>query len=104
MAAIGRFSKGEEVFYAKVVDGELFRLHGDVFGAPSFDRNFNTSNRFKSRLMKTNIQSTTACEQTQNFDCLLTRHDERSVRRKFISVNPRSSPVKMSDRCLIWLF
>ena len=38
MAAIGRFSKGEEIFHAKVVDGELFRLHGDVFGAPSFDR------------------------------------------------------------------
>jgi len=38
MAAIGRFSKGEEIFHAKVVDGELFRLRGDVFGAPSFDR------------------------------------------------------------------
>lgn len=38
MAAIGRFQKGEEVFYAKVVDGELFRLQGDVFGSPSFDR------------------------------------------------------------------
>jgi len=38
MAAIGRFSKGEEIFYAKVVDGELFRLRGDVFGAPSYDR------------------------------------------------------------------
>jgi len=38
MAAIGRFSKGEEIFYAKVVDGELFRLRGDVFSAPSFDR------------------------------------------------------------------
>ncbi|MEI6196301.1 MAG: fumarylacetoacetate hydrolase family protein [Verrucomicrobiota bacterium] len=38
MAAIGRFQKGEEIFYAKVVDGELFRLHGDVFGSPSFDR------------------------------------------------------------------
>ena len=38
MAAIGRFQKDGEVFYAKVVDGELFRLHGDVFGAPSFDR------------------------------------------------------------------
>ena len=38
MAAIGRFQKGDEVFYAKMVDGELFRLHGDVFGAPSFDR------------------------------------------------------------------
>lgn len=38
MAAIGRFSKGEDIFYAKVVDGEVFRLHGDVFGSPSFDR------------------------------------------------------------------
>ncbi len=38
MAAIGRFQKGDEIFYAKVVDGELFRLRGDVFGSPSFDR------------------------------------------------------------------
>ncbi len=38
MAAIGRFQKGDEVFYAKVVDGEIFRLRGDVFGSPSFDR------------------------------------------------------------------
>jgi 2-keto-4-pentenoate hydratase/2-oxohepta-3-ene-1,7-dioic acid hydratase in catechol pathway len=38
MAAIGRFRKGEEIFYAKVMDGELFRLRGDVFGSPSFDR------------------------------------------------------------------
>src|SRR5215475_3729591 len=38
MAAIGRFQKGDEVFYAKVVDGEIFRLQGDVFGSPSFDR------------------------------------------------------------------
>jgi 2-keto-4-pentenoate hydratase/2-oxohepta-3-ene-1,7-dioic acid hydratase in catechol pathway len=38
MAAIGRFQKGDEVFYAKVVDGELFRLQGDVFGSPSYDR------------------------------------------------------------------
>jgi 2-keto-4-pentenoate hydratase/2-oxohepta-3-ene-1,7-dioic acid hydratase in catechol pathway len=38
MAAIGRFQKGEEIFHAKIVDGELFRLHGDLFGAPSFDR------------------------------------------------------------------
>src|SRR5271167_2321264 len=37
MAAIGRFQKGDDIFHAKVVDGELFRLHGDVFGAPSFD-------------------------------------------------------------------
>src|SRR5437899_385271 len=38
MAAIGRFQKGDEIFYAKVVDGEIFRLHGDVFGSPSFDK------------------------------------------------------------------
>jgi 2-keto-4-pentenoate hydratase/2-oxohepta-3-ene-1,7-dioic acid hydratase in catechol pathway len=38
MAVIGRFQKGKEIFYARVVDGELFRLRGDVFGSPSFDR------------------------------------------------------------------
>jgi len=38
MAAIGRFQKGGDIFHAKVVEGELFRLRGDVFGAPSFDR------------------------------------------------------------------
>lgn len=38
MAAIGRFQKGDEVFYAKVVDGEIFRLRGDVFGSPSYER------------------------------------------------------------------
>jgi len=38
MAAIGRFQKGDEIFYARVVDGELFRLRADVFGSPSFDR------------------------------------------------------------------
>jgi 2-keto-4-pentenoate hydratase/2-oxohepta-3-ene-1,7-dioic acid hydratase in catechol pathway len=38
MAAIGRFQKGDEIFHAKVVDGEIFRLRGDVFGSPSFDR------------------------------------------------------------------
>jgi 2-keto-4-pentenoate hydratase/2-oxohepta-3-ene-1,7-dioic acid hydratase in catechol pathway len=38
MAAIGRFQKGTDIFYAKVVDGELFRLQGDVFGSPSFDK------------------------------------------------------------------
>jgi len=38
MAAIGRFQKGDEIFFAKAVDGELFRLHGDVFGSPSFDK------------------------------------------------------------------
>lgn len=38
MAAIGRFQKADEIFHAKVVDGELHRLRGDVFGSPSFDR------------------------------------------------------------------
>lgn len=38
MAAIGRFQKGDEVFYAKVIDGEVFRLKGDPFGSPSFER------------------------------------------------------------------
>jgi 2-keto-4-pentenoate hydratase/2-oxohepta-3-ene-1,7-dioic acid hydratase in catechol pathway len=38
MAAIGRFQKGDEIFYANVVDGEFFRLRGDVFGSPSFDK------------------------------------------------------------------
>jgi 2-keto-4-pentenoate hydratase/2-oxohepta-3-ene-1,7-dioic acid hydratase in catechol pathway len=38
MAAIGRFQKGDDTFYAKVLDGEVFRLRGDVFGSPSFDR------------------------------------------------------------------
>ena len=38
MAAIGRFQKGNDIFYAKVVEGDLFRAHGDIFGAPSFDR------------------------------------------------------------------
>lgn len=38
MAAIGRFQKGDEIFHAKVVDGELFKLKGDVFGSPSFQK------------------------------------------------------------------
>ncbi len=38
MAAIGRFFKDASVFYAKVVEGEIFRAHGDIFGAPTFDR------------------------------------------------------------------
>jgi len=38
MAAIGRFQKGDDIFFAKVVDGELYRLRGDVFGSPSFDK------------------------------------------------------------------
>lgn len=38
MAAIGRFQKGNDVFHAKIVDGEVFRLQGDVFGSPSFEK------------------------------------------------------------------
>jgi 2-keto-4-pentenoate hydratase/2-oxohepta-3-ene-1,7-dioic acid hydratase in catechol pathway len=38
MAAIGRFQKGDDIFYAKAVDGNLYRLQGDVFGSPSFDK------------------------------------------------------------------
>jgi 2-keto-4-pentenoate hydratase/2-oxohepta-3-ene-1,7-dioic acid hydratase in catechol pathway len=38
MSAIGRFQKGDEIFYAKVVDGEVFRLRGDPFGSPAFDK------------------------------------------------------------------
>jgi 2-keto-4-pentenoate hydratase/2-oxohepta-3-ene-1,7-dioic acid hydratase in catechol pathway len=38
MAAIGRFQKGEDIFYAKIVEGQLFRVRGDVFGSPSFDK------------------------------------------------------------------
>lgn len=36
MASIGRFQKGEDIFHAKVVDGKLYKLKGDVFGSPSF--------------------------------------------------------------------
>jgi 2-keto-4-pentenoate hydratase/2-oxohepta-3-ene-1,7-dioic acid hydratase in catechol pathway len=38
MATIGRFQNGGEVFHAKVIDGEIYRLHGDVFGSPTFDK------------------------------------------------------------------
>jgi 2-keto-4-pentenoate hydratase/2-oxohepta-3-ene-1,7-dioic acid hydratase in catechol pathway len=38
MAAIGRFQKDDEVFYAKAVEGEIYRVRGDVFGSPSFDK------------------------------------------------------------------
>jgi len=38
MAAIGRFQKGDDIFHAKIIDGELFRLVGDVFGSPSFEK------------------------------------------------------------------
>src|SRR6185503_19889664 len=30
--------KGDTIFFAKVVDGEIFPLRGDVFGSPSCDR------------------------------------------------------------------
>ncbi len=38
MAAIGRFQKGDRIFFAKVVDGEIFPVRGDVFGSPSFEK------------------------------------------------------------------
>ncbi|SVC90369.1 uncharacterized protein METZ01_LOCUS343223, partial [marine metagenome] len=38
MAAIGLFQKGDNIFYAKVVDGDLYKLKGDIFGAPSFQK------------------------------------------------------------------
>lgn len=38
MAAIGRFQKDDEIFHAKVVEGGLFRLRGELFGAHTFDR------------------------------------------------------------------
>ena len=39
MATIGRFQKGDSIFHAKVVDGKLFKLKGDVFGSPSYEKN-----------------------------------------------------------------
>ena len=48
MAAIGRFQKGDDIFYAKVVDGELFRLIGDVFGSPSFEKKATPSKGIKT--------------------------------------------------------
>jgi 2-keto-4-pentenoate hydratase/2-oxohepta-3-ene-1,7-dioic acid hydratase in catechol pathway len=38
MATIGRFQKGDEIFHAKVIEGEIFRVRGDVFSSPSFDK------------------------------------------------------------------
>jgi 2-keto-4-pentenoate hydratase/2-oxohepta-3-ene-1,7-dioic acid hydratase in catechol pathway len=38
MATIGRFQKGDDIFHAKVIDGEIYRLRGDVFGSPTFDK------------------------------------------------------------------
>jgi 2-keto-4-pentenoate hydratase/2-oxohepta-3-ene-1,7-dioic acid hydratase in catechol pathway len=48
MAAIGRFQKGEEIFYAKFVDGELFRVRGDVFASHSFDKKATPSKGLKT--------------------------------------------------------
>jgi 2-keto-4-pentenoate hydratase/2-oxohepta-3-ene-1,7-dioic acid hydratase in catechol pathway len=38
MATIGRFQKGNEIFYAKLVEGQLYRARGDVFGTPTFEK------------------------------------------------------------------
>ena len=38
MSSIGRFQKGDDIFHARVVDGELFRARGDIFGSPVFDK------------------------------------------------------------------
>lgn len=38
MPAIGRFQRGDDIFYAKVVEGEVFRLLGEVFGAPTYEK------------------------------------------------------------------
>jgi 2-keto-4-pentenoate hydratase/2-oxohepta-3-ene-1,7-dioic acid hydratase in catechol pathway len=38
MAAIGRFQKGDDIFYAKVVDGKIFRARGDIFSSPTFEK------------------------------------------------------------------
>jgi len=38
MSAIGRFRQGDDIFHAKVVDGEVFRLQGDVFGSHTFTK------------------------------------------------------------------
>jgi len=38
MATIGRFQKGDDIFYAMVVEGQLFRARDDVFDSPSFDK------------------------------------------------------------------
>ena len=45
MAAIGRFQKGDDTFYAKVVDGKLYKLKGDVFGSPSYAKRAVTPTR-----------------------------------------------------------
>ena len=45
MAAIGRFQKGDDIFYAKVVDGKLYKLKGDVFSSASFAKRGITPDR-----------------------------------------------------------
>ena len=42
------FKRAARYFHAKVVDGELFRLRGDVFGSPSFDRRPTARNGVKT--------------------------------------------------------
>src|ERR1017187_8467226 len=38
MATLGRFQKGDEVFYARVIEGEIYRARGDIFGSPTFEK------------------------------------------------------------------
>jgi 2-keto-4-pentenoate hydratase/2-oxohepta-3-ene-1,7-dioic acid hydratase in catechol pathway len=38
MATLGRFQKGDEVFYARVIDGEIYRARGEIFGSPTFKK------------------------------------------------------------------
>jgi 2-keto-4-pentenoate hydratase/2-oxohepta-3-ene-1,7-dioic acid hydratase in catechol pathway len=38
MATLGRFQKGDEVFYARVIDGEIYRARGEIFGSPTFEK------------------------------------------------------------------
>ena len=38
MATIGRFQKGDEIFYARVIEGEIYRARGDIFGSPTFEK------------------------------------------------------------------
>jgi 2-keto-4-pentenoate hydratase/2-oxohepta-3-ene-1,7-dioic acid hydratase in catechol pathway len=38
MATIGRFQKGDDIFYAKVAGEEIFRARGDVFSSVKFEQ------------------------------------------------------------------
>jgi 2-keto-4-pentenoate hydratase/2-oxohepta-3-ene-1,7-dioic acid hydratase in catechol pathway len=38
MTRTGKRNLGDNVFYAKVEDGDLYKLKGDVFGAPSYQK------------------------------------------------------------------